>query len=566
MGLMDEKPGQTIEETPDNLGFWGGMAMRRRSIGIFLLVLILMGGLMLRLYDLSGQDLSQAADRQAGLTVTVANARGTIYDANLRPLVNAGTEYRVSLTASPEALAAVSSCMDAGALEALTERLQEGKPVAAVLDSLPAPADGLAMFETPVRYTEPLLAPHILGYLDGDGLHGATGAELVFDERLNACAGKAETTYTVDATGRPLQGIAPTLSNTLDRAKAGVALTIDADIQKIVENAARQYLQKGAVVVMEPSTGRIAAMVSLPDFQPSTVAENLNNTDAPLLNRALCNYNCGSVFKIVTAAAAIEAGTPLSTSFDCAGSVDVGGITFHCHNRLGHGSLNLTQAFAQSCNPYFIRLAQRIGGQTLYNMAVSLRFDRPILLAEGWKTARAVLPSETELLSPAAVANLSFGQGTLMATPVHITQLVAAVVNDGNIVRPTLLRGMVDENGILTEEPSAPAQTAFSASTARILRDLMKTVVEEGTGRSARPFELGAGGKTGTAETGWEQNGKEVVQSWFGGFYPAENPEYAVVVLAEDAENTDGKSSPVFKKICEELTMLQKERALAAKR
>lgn len=377
--------------------------MRRRSIGIFLLVLVLMGGLMLRLYDLSGQNLSQAADQQAGLTVTVANVRGTIYDANLRPLVNAETEYRVSLTASPETLAAVSSCLDAAALETLTERLQEGKPVAAVLDSLPSPADGLAVFETPVRYSEPLLAPHVLGYLDGDGLHGATGAELVFDERLNDCAGKAETTYTVDATGRPLQGIAPTLSNTLGRAKAGVALTIDADIQKIAENAARQYIRKGAVVVMEPSTGRIAAMVSLPDFQPSTVAENLNNTDAPLLNRALRNYNCGSVFKIVTAAAAIEAGIPLSTSFDCAGSLDVGGITFHCHNRLGHGGLTMTQAFAQSCNPYFIRLAQRMGGQTLYAMAVALGFDRPVILAEGWKTARAVLPSETEQIGRAHV-------------------------------------------------------------------------------------------------------------------------------------------------------------------
>ncbi len=502
--------------------------MRRRSIGIFLLVLVLMGGLMLRLYDLSGQNLSQAADQQAGLTVTVANVRGTIYDANLRPLVNAETEYRVSLTASPETLAAVSSCLDAAALETLTERLQEGKPVAAVLDSLPSPADGLAVFETPVRYSEPLLAPHVLGYLDGDGLHGATGAELVFDERLNDCAGKAETTYTVDATGRPLQGIAPTLSNTLGRAKAGVALTIDADIQKIAENAARQYIRKGAVVVMEPSTGRIAAMVSLPDFQPSTVAENLNNTDAPLLNRALCNYNCGSVFKIVTAAAAIEAGIPLSTSFDCAGSLDVGGITFHCHNRLGHGGLTMTQAFAQSCNPYFIRLAQRMGGQTLYAMAVALGFDRPVILAEGWKTARAVLPSETELLSPAAVANLSFGQGALMATPVHIAQLVAAVVNDGNIVRPTLLKGMVDENGALTEEPVSPAQSAFSASTARTLRELMKTVVEEGTGRSARPFELGAGGKTGTAE-----NADHSDNLTFIGFAPYENPEIAVAVVIE---------------------------------
>ena len=193
-------------------------------------------------------------------------------------------------------------------------------------------------------------------------------------------------------------------------------------------------------------------------------------------------------------------------------------------------------------------------------MAVALGFDRPIILAEGWKTARAVLPSETELLSPAAVANLAFGQGALMASPVHIAQLVAAVVNDGEIIRPTLLKGTVDAQGNLTEEAIAPAQSAFSASTARTLREMMRVVVDEGTGRSARPFELGGGGKTGTAETGWEQDGKAVVQSWFGGFYPSEDPEYVVVVLAEDAENTGGQSSPVFKQICEELTMLEKQR------
>ena len=534
--------------------------MRRRSFGFFVIALFFMGVLILRLYVLTDGQFAQVAEQQASLTVTVANVRGTIYDTNMKPLVNADTEYRASVTATPEALAAVSNRMTPEELAELTARLQSGKPVPIALEGLPSSTDGLVLLSAPVRYSEPLLAPHVLGYLDGDGLHGVSGAELYFDELLNNCSGKAEVTYTVDAVGRPLQGITPTLNDTLDQAKAGVVLTLDSEIQKIAENAAKKHMTKGAVVVMEPETGRIVAMVSLPDYQPSTVAQNLDGEDGALLNRALCNYNCGSVFKIVTAAAAIESGISLDTTYSCTGKVDVGGVTFHCHNRLGHGTLNMTQAFAQSCNPYFIRLAQKMGGQTLYTMAVELGFDRPVILAEGWKTARAVLPSETELMSPAAVANLSFGQGALMATPVHIAQLVAAVVNDGEIIRPTILKGTVDALGNLTEETVAPAQQAFSASTARTLREMMLTVVEEGTGRSARPFELGGGGKTGTAETGWEQDGKEVVQSWFGGFYPAENPRYVVVVLAEDTDNTGGKSSPVYKQICEEITMLEKQR------
>ena len=540
--------------------------MRRRTIVAFILILVIMGGLMLRIYDLSGQQLAQAADRQASLTVTVANVRGTIYDRSMRPLVNRESEYRVSLTSNPEALAAVADCLDEAALQKLTDRLREGKPVAAVIDRLPVPAAGLTLFETPVRYSEPLVAPHIVGYMDGDGLHGATGAELIFDELLNECAGTAQVTYTVDAMGRPLEGIDPVVTDTIADAKAGVALTIDTEIQKIVEGAARKHLTKGAVVVMDPYTGRISAMASMPDYQPSTVAESLGNTDSPLLNRAMCNYNCGSVFKIVTAAAAIEQGVPLTTSFRCDGKVDVGGVEFHCHNRLGHGTLSLTDAFAESCNPFFIELSQSVGGQSLYNMAVLLGFDRPVILAEGWKTARGVLPSEVELLSPAAVANLSFGQGSLMATPVHIAQMVAAVVNDGNIVRPTLLQGTVDAGGVLHEEQPAPAQRAFSAATARTLRELMINTVDNGTGKAGRPFEFGAGCKTGTAETGWTVEGREVVQGWYGGFYPAENPKYVVVVLAEDTEGDGGKAAPVFKQICEELTMLEKTQEKAAEK
>ena len=328
--------------------------MRRRSFGFFVIALFFMGVLILRLYVLKDGQFAQVAEQQASLTVTVANVRGTIYDTNMKPLVNADTEYRASVTATPEALAAVSNRMTPEELAELTARLQSGKPVPIALEGLPSSTDGLVLLSAPVRYSEPLLAPHVLGYLDGDGLHGVSGAELYFDELLNNCSGKAEVTYTVDAVGRPLQGITPTLNDTLDQAKAGVVLTLDSEIQKIAENAAKKHMTKGAVVVMEPETGRIVAMVSLPDYQPSTVAQNLDGEDGALLNRALCNYNCGSVFKIVTAAAAIESGISLDTTYNCTGKVDVGGVTFHCHNRLGHGTLNMTQVSAQSCNQYLI--------------------------------------------------------------------------------------------------------------------------------------------------------------------------------------------------------------------
>lgn len=541
------------------------ISMHKRAAISFIIVLTLMGGLMLRIYDLSGQSLRQAAERQAGLTVTAANARGTIYDCQLRPLVNNGSEYRVAVTENPQAIAALAGCVDSKTLESLTSRLQKGKPIISVVGTLPSPARGLAMFETPVRYSGSLPAPHVVGYINGNG-NGATGAELVYDKLLSECSGKLAITYTVDAVGRPLEGIAPVISNTLDRAKAGVVLTIDRDIQKLAEEAAKKNLTRGAVVVMEPKTGRIPAMVSLPDFQPGALSEALKNKNSPMINRALSNYNCGSVFKIVTACAALEQDISTDTRFKCSGSYDIGDVTFHCHNRLGHGTLNMQNAFAQSCNPYFIQLALLMGGQSLYKMAVALGFDRPVILAEGWKTARAVIPSDIDLMSPAAVGNFAFGQGSLLATPVHIAQLVAAVVNNGNMIRPALLKGTISADGVVNEERPAPSQTVFSEKTAQKLRELMVYAVENGTGKSAHPFDGGAGGKTGTAETGILTDGKSVLQGWFAGFYPKDDPEYVIVVLAEDTGGTGGKASPVFKQICEDLSMLKKSREQARPR
>lgn len=540
--------------------------MKKRALVLFTLLLFILSGVVLQVYRLSDAYLSQAADQQGSVTVKVANSRGTIYDARLRPLTNAGEEYRLSVTPSPEAIAALSGMLDEEQLAAVSERLQSGKPAVVTLPEIPANLEGSLLFKVPVRYGGRLLAPHLLGYMDGDGLHGLTGVELAFDAYLNSCGGQASVTYSVDAMGKPLQGIAPQVVNTLADAKAGVVLTIDQDIQKIAEEAAKRYMTKGAVVVMEPATGRIAAMVSLPDFQPGTVADSLDAADSPLLNRALCNYNLGSVFKITSAAAALEKGIPISTAFTCNGSVTIGNVTFHCHNRLGHGTLNMQDGFAQSCNPYFIQLMQQAGSSALLGMASNLGFDRSLILADGLKTARATLPTAEELLSPAAVGNLAFGQGSLLGTPVHVAQMVAAVVNGGKIIRPTILKGYCDKEGRLSEETIEPEQTVFSKQTAQTLKDLMIYAVKEGTGTSAQPTVSAgaAGGKTGTAETGWKSENKAVVQSWFGGFYPAENPKYVIAVIAEDSDNTKGKSSPVFKKICEDIYMLEQARKVLA--
>ena len=535
--------------------------MRKRSLVMFAAVLFAFSGIMAKVYNLSGGSLFQTADRQSSFTLTIANSRGTIYDRNMQPLTNTGTERRACISPNPEVLAILSKYLDEETWASVSDRLQSGRPVVVSLPDKALPLSaGLSIYTVPVRHQCDILAPHLLGYLGSDGLHGVTGVEQAFDEELNAAAGSLTITFRVDGSGKPLQGEVPTVSDTLAKSKGGVALTIDAEIQKIAEEAAHSGIEKGAVVILEPSTGRVLAMVSVPDYQPAHLADYLEDPNAPLLNRALCNYNCGSVFKIVSVATALGKGIPLTQQFACSGSLPVGSLSFGCSNRLGHGVLDMTGGFAQSCNPYFIQLMQMAGGQALYNQAVTLGFDRPILLAEGIKTARATLPSETELQSPGVLANLSFGQGSLLATPVHVAQLVATVVNDGLMVRPTILQGMVDETGTLTEQSTDPPVRAFSSEIAAELRRMMIEVVENGTGKSARPLNGGGGGKTGTAETGWVEEGTALVQSWFAGFFPAENPRYAIAVLAEDTNRTGSKSAPVYKEICENLYLLEKTR------
>ena len=524
--------------------------MPKRALCFFLAILCLLGGLLLRLYTVSEGSLSRAAGEQASVTLTLGSALGTIYDRHMTPLVNRTSELKTAVAPFPETLSLLSETFGE-AFRPIRERLADGKPVVCTLPGEPPISAGTVTAPIPVRYGS-VLAPHVIGYRGADG-GGVTGAEYVFDERLTACRGQFRVTYTVDAFGTPIEGVTPTVTDTLHAASAGVVLTLDAELQAMAEEVARQHLQRGAIVITEPRSGDILAMVSVPDYQPDAVGEALESEGAPLLNRAMTNYNCGSVFKMVTAAAALEAGFTTEETAFCSGSTEVAGTVFHCHLLFGHGLLDMPTAFSKSCNPYFIGLGQKVGAERLYAMASALGFTRAVTVAEGWQTARAVLPSPTDLTAPAELANLSFGQGKLMATPVHMAQLVGAIVNDGQMVRPRLQLGTADADGHLTPAASVPPQTVFSASTAAALRSMMERSTEDGTGIRGKPFHGRAAVKTGTAETGWYEDGEEVVQHWYAGYYPAEDPRYVLVVLSENMEASGVRADPAFRQLCEEL-------------
>lgn len=511
--------------------------------------------LAFRIYTLSNAYLVSAANKQSSVSVTVSNARGTIYDRFGVPLVNNGQEYRAAVISDEKALAALSKVMSKSDFQNLQSVLQTGRPAVVKLDKLAA-ASGITLFQVPTRYAGRVLAPHIIGYMDADLSEGLTGIEAALNHVLSGYNGSAKVNYTVDAHGRALAGVQPIISNDIAQSKGGVQLTLDADLQQACEDIAAKYIRKGAVVVMQADNGDILSSVSLPQFQPNTVADVLQNEDAPLLNRVLCSYNCGSVFKIVSAAAALESGKTLSENYVCNGSVKIFDNTFRCHYRLGHGNIPMETAFSTSCNCYFIQLMQQVGAQPLWQLANRLGFNSSISLCDGLQTKSATLPTEETLLAPAALANLSFGQGELTATPLHIAQLIATVVNDGKTVSPRLIKGYADQNGVFTSiDMASMSQQVFSASTAAAIRGMMEDVMQAGgTGFEGSPIYLTAGAKTGTAETGWtpkENEEREIVQSWFAGFYPAQNPQYVIVVLGENAYNTDAKTAPVFKEIAE---------------
>lgn len=532
--------------------------MYKRFLVTFSIMIFLFGLLIARLSLLAvTEPLMQAAQQQSATVLTVAETRGVIYDRKLRPLTGIETKNVAAVLPNDQAADVLMRDTPISKRAELQKKLTEMRPFLWEANSQALYARGLEVFLVPQRYLDEQPAVHILGQLDPANGRGVSGLERAYDSLLSSAGGVVQMRYATDALQRGIAASPPEIIDSGYLSGAGLVLTIDRDIQLIAERAAKA-LDRGAVVVMDPYTGDILASASVPAYDPNNPAEALTDPKAPFFNRAFAAYSVGSTFKLLTAASALEAGYTVDRKYTCTGAIEVLDQTFHCHQLTGHGTIDMQTALNRSCNPYFISLALKIGGPTLSYKAQQLGFGTRFEAAPGFFTAAGTMPTLNELDAPAAVANFGFGQGVLSATPIQIATLISAVANGGGAVTPRLVAGTTS-NGkeITTATVIYSPRSVFLEQAALQVRNMMVEVVEDGSGKNAKPKQGGAGGKTASAQTGQYKDGKEVIHAWFSGFVPAEQPQYTIVVLAEGGESGSDVACPVFAEIADELYELR---------
>lgn len=528
--------------------------MRKRVGGLCVVVIILAAVLLGRiLYIISNPQLAEVAVTQSTYVLEIAHTRGTIYDCNMRPLVGGRVQYRAAVKPSAEARNALCSSLNPEEYASIEANLNRRSPFVLSVSDGSADGYGIDVFRTEKRYGADTLAEHTVGFLDGSGV-GVSGIESAFDDFLSGASGSLKAAYTVTARGNSIAGISPEISDTTFLSRSGVVLTLDADIQQSAESAAEKHIERGAVVVMEVSSGDIKAMVSVPSVDSAHISDYLDRDDSPLLNRAVSAYDVGSVFKLVVAAAAMEAGISSDFTYCCTGSVDVGNNCFHCSNRSGHGELDMYKALAVSCNTYFIELARTVGGEQIVACAEKLGFGHELTLCDDYRTIAGCLPDPEELKKPAAVANLGFGQGELMATPVHLASLLCTIANGGMYNSPNLFKGLVDRDlRFIRKNEAAKPKRVLSEEICDTLTLAMRMAVLDGTASVGDGDFAPAAAKTGTAQTGILRNGHKVLQAWYAGMFPYDDPKYVCVVLVEDGISGGSSAAPVFKDIVDSL-------------
>ncbi len=526
------------------------LSERRVAVCYFMLVTA-MFLIIMRIVNIAlDPEFQTAATANSVHTVKVSRQRGTIFDCNMKPITNATKKYTSLITDIPAASVALTDIFSESEAADILGEIRSGS-LPLITSDRDISGNGIVSF---VSYEhEQRIANHLIGYLDESG-HGVSGLEAVFDEILYS-----ESSFTlsfgIDGHGNLISG--DSIRYEYDRSveQNGIMITLDADIQAVAEKAA-DGLNTGAVVVSEIESGEIRAMVSRPDFSLSDLSAALGNQDLPLINRAMMTYNVGSGFKPCVAAAALEAGHTNYLWF-CEGSSDIDGQMFRCHKMSGHKWLDLAGALKHSCNSFFYNLAIDVGAEKVYEMAERAGFNNAVSFGYGLSTRSSQIGDINRLsISERALANLAIGQGELMVSPVGILNLYSAIASDGSYYPPSLIKGVVQNGGLSEETAENEKVFLMSKSTAKELRKCLLGVLDEnGTGYIAKPKTVSAAGKTSTAETGIVKDGKAVTNTWFCGFFPFEDPKYAVAVIAENSEEGCGG---VFAEIADGITALKK--------
>ena len=446
------------------------------------------------------------------------------------------------------------------------------------------------------QYPADGLVAHLLGYVGevnpqeltlfpsyrmGD-LIGKFGVEKKWESTLRGQGGGQQ--IEVDATGKRLR----MLGEVEAHAGQGLVLTIDQDLQQKTEAALEG--KEGAIVVLDVRSGEILAMASRPTFDPNVFARGIKTDEwrhliadplHPLSNRAIQGqYPPGSTFKVIMAAAALEKElvTP-STRFFCPGGLPFGGRVFRCWKKGGHGSVNLQQAIAQSCDVYFYQLGQRLGINTIADYARRFGLGKPLGIALDHEAGGLIPDSawKKQVLNAPWYAgetlSVVIGQGYVTATPLQMAVVAATIANGGTVYRPHIAKRVIDDARQTIREyaPEVMNTVDLKPETVQLVREGMRDVVNAstGTGKKARLPDILVAGKTGTSQViaGTRGKGKLLPRqyrdhAWFIAFAPVDAPEVAVACLIEHAGEGGGAvAAPVARQVLADYFALTRKEA-----
>lgn len=415
-------------------------------------------------------------------------------------------------------------------LDSMADRVVRGE----ILDN-----DGNVLAETKVSEdgTETRVYPygrmfaHVVGY----DSHGKSGLESV--ENFNLLTSNA---FFVEQFMNELQEEKNIGDN--------VITTLDMTLQKAAYDALGDY--KGAVVVMEVTTGKILAMVSKPDFDPNTIAEDWGSIstsgESVLLNRATQGaYAPGSVFKLATTLEYIRENTGYENySYTCEGEIEYEGTIIHCAKNRKHGTQDLMTSLANSCNTSYSNIGLSLNVSNFRKTAKDLLFNSKLPSVLPYSQSKFQLTQEDV---SSEVMMTAIGQGKTQVSPYHMALVASAVANGGILMEPYLVDRVVSYTGASVEK-NMPKKYAdlMTSEEAAILKKYMTAVVESGTASSLGGQNYTIAGKTGTAEY---SSDKEKAHSWFMGFTNMDNPELAISVVVESADNSGMSAVTVAKKV-----------------
>lgn len=439
------------------------------------------------------------------------------------------------------------------------------------------------------QYTSGNVASHILGYAgrinqeeyeankeryDINDIIGRTGIEYVFEDYLKGYNGTKQIDMGVDGTASG--------EYVTEEAIAGsnVVLTIDANLQRIVENALAGNIQKiseggfgkvydaqaGSAVVMNVKTGEVLAMASYPDYDPSKFVGGISvndwneynsNPNQPLVNKAMqVSYAPGSTFKMVSAIAALESGvTDPEEQINDVGIYNLGNMSWKCwyytDYHVGHGWQNVSGAIKNSCNYYFYEVGNRMGIEALNKYAkyfglgsktgIELRDE-----AKGVLASKETKEKTGEPWVPGDMLNAVIGQGLNEFTPLQMAKYISMLANGGHKIDVTIVKSIINADGTevpreeideyvnkkLGLKPEEDDGTTINPDYLNVVLEGMQSVTQEVGGTAYnifKDFSISVGGKTGSAEAPGEK-----VNAWFVGFAPFEDPEIAIVVMVEN--------------------------------